>query len=53
MADASLVARLHATALAHGGKDEGAPGERGQGFYAAYFREPDGNKMNCFCRPQA
>ena len=32
-----------------GGKDEGAPGPRGEGFYAAYFRDLDGNKLNCFC----
>jgi predicted lactoylglutathione lyase len=25
-------------------KDEGAPGPRGPGFYAAYFRDLDGNK---------
>ena len=27
---------------------EGAPGERMPGFYAAYFRTPDGHKMNIF-----
>ena len=43
-----LVDRLHATALAHGGSDEGTPGPRGEGFYAAYFRDPDGNKLNAF-----
>ncbi len=41
--------RLHALALAHGGTDEGAPGPRGDGgFYAGYFRDPDGNKLNAF-----
>jgi catechol 2,3-dioxygenase-like lactoylglutathione lyase family enzyme len=39
----------HARALALGGTDEGAPGPRGEGFYAAYFRDPDGNKLNFFC----
>jgi len=30
--------------------DEGAPGPRGEsGFYAAYFRDLDGNKLNVFC----
>jgi len=43
------VKALHAKALALGGKDEGAPGARGEGFYAAYFRDLDGNKLNAFC----
>ncbi len=44
------VDALHARALELGGKDEGAPGPRGTGgFYAAYFRDLDGNKLNCFC----
>jgi catechol 2,3-dioxygenase-like lactoylglutathione lyase family enzyme len=42
------VQRLHDIALAHGGTDEGAPADRGDGFYAAYFRDPDGNKLNAF-----
>jgi catechol 2,3-dioxygenase-like lactoylglutathione lyase family enzyme len=41
--------RLHARALELGGTDEGAPGQRSEGFYAAYFRDLDGNKLNaCF-----
>ena len=48
-ADKDQVHRLHALALAHGGTDEGAPGPRGEGgFYAAYFRDPDGNKLCAF-----
>jgi predicted lactoylglutathione lyase len=43
------VDRLHAKALALGGKDEGAVGPRGDGFYAGYFRDLDGNKLNAFC----
>ena len=44
------VDALHAKALALGGKDEGAPGPRGDsGFYAAYFRDLDGNKLAAFC----
>jgi catechol 2,3-dioxygenase-like lactoylglutathione lyase family enzyme len=39
------VDQLHAKALALGGSDEGAPGQRGEGFYAAYFRDLDGNKF--------
>ena len=41
------VDRVHAKALAMGGTDEGGPGERFPGFYAAYFRDLDGNKLNC------
>ncbi|MBB2487073.1 VOC family protein [Mitsuaria sp. WAJ17] len=43
------VDALHAKALALGATDEGAPGLRGGGFYAAYFRDLDGNKLNAFC----
>ncbi len=43
------VRALHAKALELGGQDEGAPGPRGGGFYAAYFRDLDGNKLNAFC----
>jgi predicted lactoylglutathione lyase len=39
---------LHEKALALGGADEGAPGPRGDGFYAGYFRDLDGNKLNAF-----
>ncbi len=44
------VNTLHKKALELGGKDEGAPGPRGDsGFYAGYFRDLDGNKLNAFC----
>lgn len=46
--DEGQVQRLYDIALAHGGTDEGAPGDRGGGFYAGYFRDPDGNKLNAF-----
>jgi catechol 2,3-dioxygenase-like lactoylglutathione lyase family enzyme len=43
------VDAVHRKAMELGGKDEGAPGPRGtSGFYAAYFRDLDGNKLNCF-----
>lgn len=43
------VDALHAKAIELGGKDEGAPGPRGDsGFYAGYFRDLDGNKLNAF-----
>ncbi len=43
-----VVNKVHAAALANGGKDEGAPGDRGGGFYGAYFRDLDGNKLCVF-----
>lgn len=43
------VDAVHAKALALGSFDEGAPGPRGStGFYGAYFRDPDGNKLNAY-----
>jgi catechol 2,3-dioxygenase-like lactoylglutathione lyase family enzyme len=42
------VNALHRKALQLGAKDEGAPGPRGGGFYAGYFRDLDGNKLNFF-----
>ena len=42
------VDALHRKALALGGRDEGAPGPRSETFYAAYFRDLDGNKLNAF-----
>jgi catechol 2,3-dioxygenase-like lactoylglutathione lyase family enzyme len=44
---------FHAAALAHGGSSEGAPGLRphySADFYAAYVRDPDGNKLAAVCR---
>ncbi len=43
-----VVKQVHADALSAGGKDEGAPGDRGNGFYGAYFRDLDGNKVCVF-----
>ena len=43
-----VVAALYGKALELGGQDEGAPGPRGDGFYAGYFRDLDGNKLNAF-----
>jgi len=42
------VDALHRKALQLGAKDEGAPGQRSEGFYAGYFRDLDGNKLNFF-----
>jgi len=43
------VDAFHAKALELGGTDEGAPGKRAGNFYAGYFRDLDGNKLNAFC----
>lgn len=54
--DASTRAQVdavHAAALSAGGTDEGLPGLRGDygpDFYAAYFRDPEGNKFATVCR---
>lgn len=42
------VDRVHAKALELGGQDEGPVGPRDDGFYAGYFRDLDGNKLNVF-----
>ncbi len=47
------VEAFHSAALAHGGSSEGAPGLRPQynpDFFAAYVRDPDGNKLAAVCR---
>ncbi len=44
----AAVEAFHAAALENGGKDEGAPGVRGEydpPFYGAYVRDPEGNKF--------
>ena len=46
--DRAQVDRLYEIAMQKGGTDEGPPGERFPGFYAAYFRDRDGNKLNAF-----
>jgi predicted lactoylglutathione lyase len=52
--DRDQVKRIYEIALANGGSDEGPPGPRGEAdengneFYAGYFRDPDGNKLNAF-----
>lgn len=46
--DKAQVDRIYRLAVSLGAKDEGPPGPRGDGFYAGYFRDPDGNKLNAF-----
>lgn len=46
------VDAFHRLALALNGSDEGAPGLRlhyGPNYYAAYVRDPDGNKLQAVC----
>jgi catechol 2,3-dioxygenase-like lactoylglutathione lyase family enzyme len=45
--DRATVDAFHAAALAHGGTDNGAPGERSYhpGYYAAFVLDPDGNNI--------
>ncbi len=45
----ATVDKLYKKAMALGAKDEGPAGPRGDTFYAGYFRDPDGNKLNFFC----
>lgn len=58
-ADPAQVQRIYDIAMQQGGSDEGAPGARGEAdedgnvFYAAYFRDLDGNKLNAFCYDKA
>jgi catechol 2,3-dioxygenase-like lactoylglutathione lyase family enzyme len=46
--DPETVQRFHAAALAAGGRDNGAPGERSAyhpGYYAAFALDPDGHNI--------
>ena len=45
----ATVDKLYKKALELGATDEGPAGPRGDTFYAGYFRDPDGNKLNFFC----
>ena len=42
------VDAIYKKAIELGGTDEGKPGDRGGNFYAGYFRDLDGNKLNAF-----
>lgn len=45
--DRAMVDAFYRAALEHGGKDNGAPGERPYhpGYYAAFVLDPDGNNI--------
>lgn len=42
------VDALYRKAMELGARDEGEPGPRGDNFYAGYFRDLDGNKLNAY-----
>ena len=47
--DDEAVRSAYCAGLEAGGTDEGPPGERpryGKGYYGAYLRDPDGNKLH-------
>ena len=46
------VDAVYRKAIELGAKDEGPAGPRGDSFYAGYFRDLDGNKLNVFCVPK-
>lgn len=46
--DRAHVDEIYNLAISMGAKCEGPVGERWPGFYAGYFRDPDGNKLNAF-----
>lgn len=53
--DRSMVDDFYKAALAHGGRDNGAPGERAYhpGYYAAFVLDPDGNNIESVYRGEA
>ncbi len=54
-ASRDTVHKIHDTALITGGTCDGAPGPRphyGDAYYAAYMRDPDGNKLQAVCYAQ-
>lgn len=53
--DRAMVDAFHRAALAAGGKDNGAPGERSYhpGYYAAFVLDPDGNNIEAVYHGEA
>lgn len=48
----AAVDAFHAAGLAHGGRDDGAPGVRAHYhplYYAAFLLDPDGNRVEAVC----
>jgi catechol 2,3-dioxygenase-like lactoylglutathione lyase family enzyme len=53
--DRATVNAFYRAALAHGGRDNGAPGERAYhpGYYAAFVLDPDGNNIEAVYHGEA
>ena len=53
--DRATVDAFHRAALAHGARDNGAPGERTYhpGYYAAFVLDPDGNNIEAVYHGEA
>lgn len=53
--DRTMVDSFYKAALAHGGQDNGAPGERAYhpGYYAAFVLDPDGNNVEAVYHGEA
>jgi len=53
--DRAMVDIFYKAALAHGGQDNGAPGERAYhpGYYAAFVLDPDGNNIEAVYHGEA
>jgi catechol 2,3-dioxygenase-like lactoylglutathione lyase family enzyme len=53
--DRETVDAFHRAAIAAGGRDNGAPGERPYhpGYYAAFVLDPDGNNIEVVCHGEA
>lgn len=49
VASTERVNALYKKALELGATDDGPPGDRGDNYYGAYFRDLDGNKLNFHC----
>ncbi len=47
-----MVHKVYDKAIELGGKDEGPAGPRSDDFYAGYFRDLDGNKLDVFYIPK-
>ncbi len=50
---AEAVSEAYLAGMAEGGRDEGEPGPRpryGDGYFGAYLRDPDGNKIHVVYR---
>ena len=48
--DQATVEEFHRVALAAGGRDNGKPGPREAGYYAAFVLDPDGNNIEAVAR---